>query len=216
MKKTILFDLDGTLIDSTPAILDGFDTAFKTHGQPLPDHEKIKSLVGYPLDVMFEELRAPKDLVTDYIRAYKKRYEQIYLDQTTLLKFARDALKLANSFANVGIVTTKTSKFSAILLKHLGVMQYIDIVIGRDDVKRPKPDPEPVNLALARLGKDSAEHRQNAFMIGDTLMDMLAAKAAGVTGLGLLCGYGTLADLQGCTDLIFENALKATEYGANL
>ena len=53
-------------------------------------------------------------------------------------------------------------------------------------------------------------------MIGDTPMDMLAAKAAGVTGLGLLCGYGTLADLQKCTDLIFENALKATEYAAGL
>lgn len=165
---------------------------------------------------MFEGLGVPKNLVADYIGAYKKRYEQIYLDQTTLLKFAKDALKLANSFADVGIVTTKTSKFSAILLKHLGVTQYINVIIGRDDVAKPKPDPEPVNLALARLGKDGATHHQNAFMIGDTPMDMLAAKAAGITGLGLLCGYGTLADLRKCTDLIFENALKAAQYIADL
>ena len=53
MKKTILFDLDGTLIDSTPAILDGFGAAFRAHGEPAPKPEAVKALVGHPLDVMF-------------------------------------------------------------------------------------------------------------------------------------------------------------------
>jgi len=53
---TILFDLDGTLIDSTDAILEGFEVAYDTFGEISPDDEEIKSLIGYPLDVMFERL----------------------------------------------------------------------------------------------------------------------------------------------------------------
>ena len=63
MKKTILFDLDGTLIDSTSAILKGFDAAFLVHDKKEPDHDALKSLVGYPLEIMFEKLGADKNLL---------------------------------------------------------------------------------------------------------------------------------------------------------
>ena len=85
MKKTILFDLDGTLIDSTSAILKGFDSAFVAHGKQTPDHDALKFLVGYPLEVMFEKLGPDKNLLADYVREYKACYEKIYLDETTLL-----------------------------------------------------------------------------------------------------------------------------------
>ena len=128
MNKTILFDLDGTLIDSTSAILDGFDTAFKAHGKDAPNHDELKSLIGHPLDVMFARLGAPQNLIDGYIKAYKTRYEQIYLTQTSLLPFAKDAVDLASSIADVGVVTTKTSKFSEILLENLGVLNFIKVV----------------------------------------------------------------------------------------
>ena len=150
MKKTILFDLDGTLIDSTPAILDGFGAAFLAHGELAPKSEAVKALVGHPLDFMFAGLGAPTHLVPDYIAAYKARYEQIFLEQTSLLDGAAGALALASEVADVGVVTTKTSKFSVILLEHLGVMKFIKTVIGRDDVINPKPDPEPINRARGR------------------------------------------------------------------
>ena len=166
MKKTILFDLDGTLIDSTSAILKGFDVAFLAHDNKEPDHDVLKSLVGYPLEIMFEKLGAKKNLIDEYVKEYKACYEKIYLDETVLLQNAMDALKEASTFADVGVVTTKTSKFSIILLEHLGVMKFIKTVVGRDDVVNPKPDPEPINLALRRLGKE----KDNAFMVGDTIM----------------------------------------------
>ncbi|MDO5045391.1 HAD family hydrolase [Campylobacter sp.] len=216
MNKTILFDLDGTIIDSTPAILDGFNCAFKSHNMPNPNPESIKALVGHPLDIMFGRLGVDKELVQSYIDAYKARYQEIYLDQTVLLNFAKEAVELASQIADVGVVTTKTSKFSAILLEHLGIMKYVKTLIGRDDVANPKPHPEPINLALLRLGKDADEHRTNAFMIGDTCMDMSAAKAANVNGLALLCGYGTIEILQTCSDKIFANPLEAVRYIQNL
>ena len=82
MKKTILFDLDGTLIDSTPAILDGFGAAFRAHGEPAPKPEAVKALVGHPLDVMFAGLGAPMKLVPDYIAAYKARWRLLARSRT--------------------------------------------------------------------------------------------------------------------------------------
>ena len=212
MKKTILFDLDGTLINSTPAILDGFGAAFLAHGEPTPNPEAIKALVGHPLDFMFARLGAPTHLVPDYIAAYKARYEQFFLEQTSLLEGAAGALTLGSEVADVGVVTTKTSKFSVILLEHLGVMKFIKTVIGRDDVVNPKPDPEPINTALERLGKTSAQDKASAFMIGDTTMDLESAKRAGITGVGLVCGYGKEADLREHSNLIFQNAFEAVKF----
>jgi len=211
LNKTILFDLDGTLIDSTSAILDGFDTAFKAHGKDAPNHDELKSLIGHPLDVMFARLGAPQNLIDDYIKAYKVRYEQIYLAQTSLLPFAKDAVDLASSIADVGVVTTKTSKFSEILLENLGVLNFIKVVVGRDDVLNPKPNAEPVNLALAKLGKD----KRNAFMIGDTHMDLMAAKNASIKGIGLTCGYADAQSLKEYSDLIFQNAYEAVKFLAS-
>ena len=211
MNKTILFDLDGTLINSTSAILDGFDTAFKAHGKDVPNHDELKSLIGHPLDVMFARLGAPQNLIDGYIKAYKIRYEQIYLAQTSLLPFAKDAVDLASSIADVGVVTTKTSKFSEILLENLGVLNFIKVVVGRDDVLNPKPNAEPVNLALAKLGKD----KRNAFMIGETQLDLMAAKNAGIKGIGLTCGYADTQSLKEHSDLIFQNAYEAVKFLAS-
>ena len=208
MNKTILFDLDGTLIDSTSAILKGFDAAFLAHDKKEPDHDALKSLVGYPLEIMFEKLGAKKNLIGEYVKEYKACYEKIYLDETVLLPHAMDALKEASTFADVGVVTTKTSKFSIILLEHLGVMKFIKTVVGRDDVVNPKPDPEPINLALRRLGKE----KDNAFMVGDTIMDLKAAKAALITGAGLTCGYGKESDLRQFSEHIFANPHEAVNF----
>ena len=148
---TLLFDLDGTLIDSTPAILDGFHYAFAHLGAAEPSDEAIKRLIGHPLEVMFERLGAARD-VQNFVLAYKQRYAQIFLDQTVLLSGAFEAVRTASEFANLGVVTTKTSKFSKILLQHLGIAKFFGTIVGREDVQNPKPSAEPILKALENLG----------------------------------------------------------------
>ena len=147
----LLFDLDGTLIDSTPAILDGFHYAFAHLGAAEPNDEAIKRLIGYPLEVMFERLGVTRD-VQNFVLAYKQRYAQTFLDQTVLLSGAFEAVRTASEFTNLGVVTTKTSKFSKILLQHLGIAEFFGTIVGREDVQDPKPSAEPILKALENLG----------------------------------------------------------------
>lgn len=108
MKKTILFDLDGTLIDSIDAILNSFQGAFKILGLTPKNNEEIKNLIGHPLEHMFKILYHEKaHLSQEFVLAYREIYSQIYLEQTTLLPKAKEALELAFEIADLGIVTTK-------------------------------------------------------------------------------------------------------------
>jgi len=206
--KIILFDLDGTLIDSTEAILESFGVAFKTFGDDIPHAQLIKTEIGHPLDMMFTTLGVAEDKVWDYVNAYKMHYREISCAKTVLLADAREAVILASQHATLGVVTTKTAKYSIELLEHMGLMAYFDVLIGREDVLKPKPNPEPIEKALLKLPSDT----NNIWMIGDTCMDMLAAKAANVGAIGVTCGYGTEESLLKCSDNIYQNAYEAVTF----
>ncbi|MBW1361545.1 hydrolase, partial [Campylobacter jejuni] len=177
MNKTILFDLDGTLIDSTDAILNSFQGVFKALGLTSKNNEEIKNLIGYPLEQMFRMLYPDKvNLSKEFVLAYREIYAQIYLEQTTLLPKAKEALELGSEIADLGIVTTKGGKFTPILLDYLGVKKFFKTLITLEDVTNPKPSSEPIILALKRLNKT----QENAYMIGDTILDIQAAISANI------------------------------------
>lgn len=212
MKKIILFDLDGTLIDSTEAILESFGVAFKTFGTETPSDEEIKAEIGHPLDRMFATLGVEKEKVWEHVAAYKAHYRVISKAKTFLLPQAKEAVEYAKSFATLAVVTTKTALYSRELLEHMGLMEHFEVLIGREDVTNPKPDPEPIQKALSLLPGVTT----HVWMIGDTCMDMLSAKASNVAGVGVTCGYGTHESLEKCADTICENALDAVTFIAKI
>ena len=201
----ILFDLDGTLIDSTEAILESFRAVYKTLELPAPDEALVTALIGHTLDDMFAHLGIPDRQIDTCIEIYRKHYRPVSLTKTALLPGAREAVEAAASFAHLGIVTTKTGRYSVELMKHLGLMKHFDVLIGREDVHRPKPHPEPIRKALETLPETTG----NTYMIGDTCLDMDAARAAGVVGMGVLCGYGTTETLEKCAEILVEDAREA-------
>lgn len=203
----ILFDLDGTLIDSTEAILESFHMACREHNYETVNDATIKSLIGYPLDIMFANIGVSEDKVWDFVASYKAYYRDIATQKTILLQNAKEAILQAKEFATLGIVTTKTGLYSKILMEHFGVMQYFDVLIGREDVINPKPHPEPILKALAHLHSD-----EEVWMIGDTKLDLLSAQEAKVFSIGVLSGYDTEETLKKYTDVIFSDALEAVAY----
>jgi len=206
--KIVLFDLDGTIIDSTEAILESFGKAYASFGLEVPAEEEIKSLIGLPLDVMFVKLGVEESEAMAYVKAYKEHYRTIHTQKTVLLPNAKEAIEFAHGYARLGIVTTKTSEYSRILLEHFDLMKYFDVLIGRQEVEHPKPDPEPVLKALSALEHSFGDV---AYFVGDTDADMIAAEEAGIACVGVLCGYMSKEQLSECADFIQEDALEAVK-----
>jgi len=204
----ILFDLDGTLIDSTDAIVSTFHHACDEHNFKRVSDEEIMALIGYPLDIMFESVGVKDEKVWDFVAAYKERYRKISTQKTELLECAREALERASKFATLGIVTTKTGSYSEILMEHFDLMRYFDVLVGREHVEHPKPHAQPILKAVQNLQTEGKE----IWMIGDTKLDLICAKNAGVNSIAVLSGYGKKEELKKFTDIIFNDALEAVDY----
>ncbi len=210
-KNIILFDLDGTLIDSTDAIVSTFIHSFKELNYDFKGNEEdIKSFIGYPLDIMYENLGIDKNRVWDFVASYKNRYRKISTQKTTLLPDALKAVKLASSIARVSVVTTKTRLYTMPLLDHFQMSEHFEIVTGRENVENPKPHPEPILITLEQMNYDKNIH--NVWMIGDTKLDLIAANDANINSIAVLCGYGKEEELKKYTPIILKDALSAVEF----
>jgi len=207
----ILFDLDGTLIESTEAIVSTFHHAYNIQNEAQPSDEAIKELIGYPLDVMFSRLGVDESRVWDFVDSYKQRYRVISKLQTELLPSAKEAIKLASTFAKLGVVTTKTGLYSIELMEHFDLMKYFEVLIGRENVENPKPHEEPILKALESFDLEGKE----VWMVGDTKLDLISAKNAGVNSIGVLCGYGDEETLKRFTNVILTDSLEAVIFLQN-
>ncbi len=207
-KIVILFDLDGTLIDSTQAIVSSFYDVFEKFDFKKPLTNDITKCIGHTLEDMFCSLNVDKRYINECVKEYKKFYMQRSLDMTVLLPKAKEAIELAYSFARVGIVTTKTGRYSKEILKYLGVMNYFEVLIGREDVKFPKPHKEPIEKALTLMSAS----KSSCWMIGDTKLDLLSAQNASINSIGVLSGYGTKEELQKYTHIIKDNSFSAVTF----
>ncbi len=211
MKKKstiILFDLDGTLIDSTDAIVSSFFDVYDKFDFQKPSKDDITKYIGYTLQDMFLNLGIEKRYIDKCVKEYKRFYIQRALDMTMLLPMSKEAIELAHSFARVGIVTTKTGKYSKEILEHLGVMNYFEVLVGREDVQNPKPHKEPIEKALKLMSAT----KENCWMIGDTKFDLLSAQNASIKSIGVLSGYAKEKELKKYTSIIKDNSLQAVKF----
>jgi len=157
---------------------------------------------------MYRELGVDETKVWEFVATYKEEYRKISTQKTQLLACAREAVLRASEFATLGIVTTKTGRYSEILMEHFGLMQYFEVLIGREHVEHPKPHAQPILKAMESLDIQDRE----IWMIGDTKLDLLSAKNAGVNSIAVLSGYDDEGTLKKFTDRVLRDALEAVEY----
>lgn len=158
--KAILFDLDGTLLDTSGLIVDSFKHAFQIHYRKEVDVSKVHEFFGKSLRSAMEYLGPDK--VDELI--------DIFPNVVTTIEF------LHKNNIKLGIVTSKTQKTAIRGLKIFGLDQYFPVVIGIEECMNPKPHPEPVQTAMRLLSVNSEE----CLMIGDSTADISSGKSAGV------------------------------------
>jgi pyrophosphatase PpaX len=192
MPTTVLFDLDGTLIDSIELILNSAQHAFRKLDRPCPSDAEWLSGVGIPLGTAFARYAHDDADLAALIAAYRE-YQMANHDRLiACYENVADTLALLRQRGHpIGVVTSKADGLAMRGLAHSGIARFIDTIVGCDSSARHKPDPEPVLLALHRL--DAAP--TDAVFVGDSIHDMAAGNAAGVTTIAALWGPFTRADL---------------------
>ena len=188
----VLFDLDGTLIDSIGLILGSMRYAFAKCRAPLPTDAEWLTGVGTPLRTMFQRYSVDDAEIDRLIAAYR---EHQFANHDDLVRCYDDIPAVVASLAGSGhpmaVVTSKTESLARRGLDHVGLTQYFDAVIGCDTCARHKPHPQPVLTALERLGYQPDE----AAFVGDSVHDVEAGNAAGVLTIAALWGPFTREQL---------------------
>jgi pyrophosphatase PpaX len=188
---TYLFDLDGTLLDSIELIFRCYRHAAQTHMGALPPDKVWLDGLGTPLRQQFSAVTSDADLIEEMVVTYRE-YHHLHHDTSVALypDVERVVTELGQRGATLGVVTSKLRAGCERGLKLTGLMEHFPLLVTADDVKRPKPDPEPVELALERAGAA----RSATLFIGDSPHDMAAGRAAGVATAAVLWGPFSVDD----------------------
>lgn len=189
--RLILFDVDGTLVDSQGSIVAAMSDAFGAASLPVPDRAQILSIVGLSLDRAMAQLAPDVSSQAELVQAYKDAYHarrlEIGSDEgSPLYPGALDALeRLAAVPENLlGVATGKSQRGLQALLGAHG-LEGMFVTTQVADHHPSKPHPSMIETAMAETGVD----RAGTVMIGDTSFDMDMADAAGVAGVGVSWGY---------------------------
>ncbi|NKI74733.1 HAD family hydrolase [Dickeya sp. CFBP 2040] len=190
MKPLIIFDLDGTLVDTPSGIVSAFITALRDLGMPCEDSRAIRATIGLPLENAFGQilsLPVEDKRVTEAVRQYQAVFREQVLPQAPGLVFPGvvDGLTLLKRQGyTLAVATSKVFVSARALLEAAGLWPFFDLVLGADMVTHPKPHPEMGLLAMSRLGAEAA----TTAMVGDTTHDLLMAKQAGMVAIAVTWG----------------------------
>ncbi|WP_303966454.1 pyrophosphatase PpaX [Sporosarcina ureae] len=172
---TLLFDFDGTLANTNELILSSFEHVLEKHFPGRFGREEMLPFIGPTLHDTFSSI-AP-DMTDQLINEYREWNLAHHDDYVTEFEGVTDTLrKLYDLGLKMAVVSTKKRDMVERGVNLLGITPYFETVIGLDDVTKPKPDPEPLLLALERLGRTPEE----SLMIGDNFHDILGGQNAGV------------------------------------
>jgi 2,3-diketo-5-methylthio-1-phosphopentane phosphatase/HAD superfamily hydrolase (TIGR01509 family) len=181
----IIFDLDGTLIESYEAIYLGLKECFQNLGKEIFPFPDLKRYLKADLEATLSQFFSPEEVLKG-VPIMRKKYEEVYLEKTHFLNGAKEGLKALHSNGIIlGIASNKLGRFSRGALMHLGVSDYFKSVIGAGDVARNKPFPDMIHTVLKEMNLPP----ENVVFVGDTLTDIETGKQAGVDVYAIPTGF---------------------------
>ena len=191
----VLFDLDGTLIDSSEDVRHALNVVLPRYGGQLIAAEDIYAFIGEgvertvlrALDVTNKKLSQEKlsSIIQQYLRQYQSNpihYTKLYPDVITVLEL------LQNKNILMGICTNKPSLITGLILQKLNLLRFFKAIVAGGDVPYLKPDGRHIDATIERL--DVAKTHTNVVMVGDSQFDVQAARNAHISVVGVRYGYG--------------------------
>ena len=184
--KTLLFDLDGTLTDSGPGIMNCAQLALDHFGIPVPGRDSLRVFVGPPLRESFGKFGVPKDRLDEAIKVFRGRYTTVgkfenlpYPGIPELLK------KLKEDGFKLYVATSKPEVTAKEIMVHFDLAQYFEEICGAELSIRRETKEEVITYLKEKTGA-----AEDLLMIGDTDYDVLGAAAHGIPTVGVTWGYG--------------------------
>jgi pyrophosphatase PpaX len=184
---TVLFDLDGTIIDTNELIIESCMHALRGHVREDFGREHIIPLMGQPLAMQMQQFlkwnENDNDVnVATVVQAYRDYNLLKHDEMVSLFPGVAEVIpRLSEAGIRIGIVTTKMRATTIRALELLGLHKYMETIVSLDDVEHAKPHPEPVAKAIQALGVEPSE----TLMVGDSSVDMKSAIAAGAIPVGV-------------------------------
>ncbi len=190
--RGVIFDLDGTLIESYEAVYLGLKECFEHFKKEIFPFRDLQIHLKSDLEATLSQFFKPEEVLRA-VPVMRKRYEEVYLDHTHLLEGAKEVLNTLHSNGVVlGVASNKFGRFSRGALMHLGVSDCFKSVVGAGDVPRNKPFPDMIHRALEEMGLSEEE----AIFVGDTPTDIETGKEAGVDTYALATGFHSKKELS--------------------
>ncbi len=198
--ELLIFDLDGTLVDSSVDIRNAINYALELYRVPPVSVEETIGLIGEGITRLMEKLIEREGLNTDkesLVERFLAHYSAHLADNTTVYPGVRETLAELSG-CKKAVVSNKLEALSAKILGDLGLSAYFDIIIGSDTTSERKPSPVPIRYALSQLDIGPG----HTAIVGDSNYDIEAGKAAGIRTVAVTYGYRALDFLKGADFII--------------
>lgn len=192
MKKTILFDLDGTLTDSGEGIINCVIYALERFGLPIPARESLRYFVGPPLHESFVKQGVPAERAEEAVAIYRERYVPTGMFENSPYPGVREMLEeLKDAGHALYVASSKPEWMCVQILEHFDLAKYFEQICGATmDTSRTNKE-AVIKYLIHENGRSD-----NMIMVGDTKFDVIGAKALGIPCIGVSWGYGSVMEME--------------------
>lgn len=191
-QKAILFDLDGTLTDSSEGIMNCAKLVFNHFNLRIPSNKELRVIIGPPLRLSFLRFGVKEKDLDEAINVYRGRYVKEGKFENYPYEGIEELLKnLKNAGHRLFVATSKPEPVSKEILEHFGLAKYFELICGAANDNKRETKAKVIKYLL-----DQKQDLENIIMIGDTAFDVIGAKENNIPTIGVDWGFGDLEEMK--------------------